>query len=32
LGDDFKITKIITDDRFGYIRGSFVKRLFWVIA
>jgi hypothetical protein len=28
LGDDFKITKIITDDRFGYIRGSFVKRLF----
>jgi hypothetical protein len=26
LGDDFKITKITTDDRFGYIRGSFVKR------
>lgn len=26
-GDDFKITKIITDERLGYIRGSYVKRL-----
>jgi hypothetical protein len=26
VGNDFKIAKITTDDRFGYIRGSFVKR------
>lgn len=27
VGKRFMITKITTDDRFGYIRGSFVKRL-----
>ena len=26
LGDDFKITKITTDDRFSYIRGTFARR------
>lgn len=28
VGKDFKITRITTDDRFGYIRGSFVKSLY----
>jgi hypothetical protein len=28
VGRDFKITRITTDDRHGYIRGPFVKRLY----